>query len=143
MRFQPGESGNPVGRPKGSYGGRIQALAALDRLVARKKNQAALTRALEAELLEDPVKFFKTVIMPLLPREAKLSVDHDGVIEWRSLAEVSREAYGNLEEPGRIGDGGGGSRGGAEGVRRLELPAGGASDAGCPGGRDEDASRLP
>ena len=40
--FQPGISGNPRGRPKGHFGGRIQALAALDRLLARKKLPAAL-----------------------------------------------------------------------------------------------------
>jgi len=85
MSFERGESGNPNGRPKGSYGGRIMALASLDTLLAKKKNQKALMAALEKELLKDPVRFFKTVIMPLLPREAKLSFDHDGVIQWKSL----------------------------------------------------------
>ena len=61
------------------------ALASLDTLLAKKKNQKALMAALEQDLLEDPVRFFKTVIMPLLPREAKLSFDHDGVIQWKSL----------------------------------------------------------
>ena len=85
MSFETGESGNPNGRPKGSYGGRIMALASLDTLLAKKKNQKALMAALEQDLLDDPVRFFKTVIMPLLPREAKLSFDHDGVIQWKSL----------------------------------------------------------
>ena len=83
--FEVGASGNPKGRPKGSYGGRIRALAGLDQLLSRKKNQHALIAALEEDLNKDPVKFFKTVVMPLLPREAKLSVDHAGVIQWRSL----------------------------------------------------------
>lgn len=85
MTFETGESGNPNGRPKGSYGGRIMALASLDTLLAKKKNQKALMAALEKDLLKDPVRFFKTVIMPLLPREAKLSFDHDGLIQWKSL----------------------------------------------------------
>ena len=85
MSFESGESGNPQGRPKGSYGGRIMALASLDTLLAKKKNQKALMAALEKDLLKDPVRFFKTVIMPLLPRESKLSFDHDGVIQWKSL----------------------------------------------------------
>jgi hypothetical protein len=85
MLYGVGQSGNPRGRPKGSYGGRIQALAGLDRLLERKKNQAALIKALEADLHANPVRFFKTVIMPLLPREARLSVDNDGVIQWKSL----------------------------------------------------------
>jgi hypothetical protein len=90
--FEAGVSGNPVGRPKGAFGGRIQALAGLDKLLAKKKNQRALIAALEADLHANPVRFFKTVIMPLLPREAKLSVDHAGVIEWRSL--IGTEAQG-------------------------------------------------
>ena len=85
MTFYPGESGNPVGRPKGSYGGRIQALSALDKMLAKKKSQSALIRALEAEFMNDPVRFFKTIIMPLLPRESKLKFDHDGIVQWQSL----------------------------------------------------------
>jgi hypothetical protein len=84
-QFQPGVSGNPDGRPKGSSGGRVQALAALDVMLAKRKNQRALVKALESEFLDNPVRFFKTIIMPLLPREAKLSLDHDGVIRWQSL----------------------------------------------------------
>ncbi len=90
-KFKPGESGNPVGRPKGSYGGRIMALASLDKLLARKKSQQALIRALEKELLANPVRFFRTMIMPLLPRESKLSFDHEGVIQWRSLLGASAQ----------------------------------------------------
>jgi len=96
MSFEIGESGNPNGRPKGSYGGRIMALASLDTLLAKKKNQKALMAALEKELLKDPVRFFKTVIMPLLPREAKLSFDHDGVIQWKSL--LGGEPVGNADD---------------------------------------------
>ncbi len=88
MKFEAGESGNPHGRPKGSYGGRIQALAGLDKLLARKKNQKALIAALERDLQKDPVRFFKTVIMPLLPKESKLAFDHDGIVEWKSLLET-------------------------------------------------------
>ncbi len=94
-QFQPGESGNPTGRPRGSTGGRVQALAALDVMLAKKKNQRALIKALESELLDDPVRFFRSIIMPLLPREAKLSFDHDGVIRWQSLLGPS-EASGQL-----------------------------------------------
>ena len=83
--FVAGKSGNPIGRPKGSFGGRVMALASLDRLLAKKKNQRALIQALERDLQADPVRFFRNVIMPLLPRESRLSFDHDGVIQWRSL----------------------------------------------------------
>ena len=64
------------------------ALASLDKLLAKKKNQKALMDALEKDLMKDPVYFFKTVVMPLLPREAKLSFDREGVIQWKSLLGV-------------------------------------------------------
>ena len=85
MLFETGKTGNPRGRPKGCCGGRIRALAGLDRVLGRKKNESALIAALEKELQDNPVNFFKTVVMPLLPREAKLSVESDGIVMWRNL----------------------------------------------------------
>ena len=86
MTVQPGVSGNPVGRPKGSYGGRIAALAAMDQMLGKKKKQVALVKALEAEFDKDPVTFFKTFVMPLLPKESKVQLDkEDGIIRWQSL----------------------------------------------------------
>ncbi len=84
-QFVAGQSGNPVGRPKGACGGRIQALAALDRILGRKKNMAALEKALEVEFAKDPVRFFRGIIMPLLPKESKVELGQDGVIRWQSL----------------------------------------------------------
>ncbi len=86
-QFQPGESGNPGGRPKGSCGGRVQALSALDAMLAKRRNQQALVRALEEDFIRNPVRFFKTVVMPLLPKESKLSVEREGVVGWKSLVE--------------------------------------------------------
>jgi len=83
-------------------------LAALDVMLAKRKNQRALIKALESELLDDPVRFFRSIIMPLLPREAKLSFDHDGVIRWQSL-------LGPSETSGQLAGG-----------SRQELPAEGA-----------------
>jgi len=57
-------------------------------MLTRRKNQRALILALEKELQGNPVRFFRTVIMPLLPREAKLSVDQDGIVEWKTLLEA-------------------------------------------------------
>ena len=56
--FKPGVSGNPGGRKKGSYGGRIMALAALDRVLARKENRKLLIEALEADFRKNPAHFF-------------------------------------------------------------------------------------
>jgi hypothetical protein len=40
---------------------------------------------MEREFKKDPVRFFRTMIMPLLPREARLEFEHDGVVKWKSL----------------------------------------------------------
>ena len=67
--FQPGISGNPHDRPKGSGSGRAQTLATLDRLLAKAGNQHKLEQALEAELDANPVTFFRTLVVPLITRE--------------------------------------------------------------------------
>ena len=84
MKFAAGVCGNPKGRPKGS-GGRAQALVLLDKMLARKANKRDLMTALQTEFAKSPIAFFKTIVMPLLPKEQKLAVDHDGIIEWKSL----------------------------------------------------------
>jgi len=88
MKYQAGQSGNPRGRPKGSCGGRMQALQLLDKILGKRKSQRGLTEALEAELKRDPLGFFKSIIMPLLPKESKLSVENDGIVEWKTLVEA-------------------------------------------------------
>ena len=97
MKFQAGQSGNPSGlprgqskggRPKGSVGGRMQALVLLDKILGKRKSQRSLTTALETELKKNPLGFFKTIIMPLLPKESKLAVTNDGIVEWKTLVEA-------------------------------------------------------
>jgi len=122
--FKPGESGNPMGRPKGSYGGRIMALASLDKLLARKKSQQALIRALEKELLANPVRFFRTMIMPLLPRESKLAFDHEGVIRWQSLLTEATPASDDVRR----------STGTEEGGSYIEADEAGPEAPALPGG---------
>jgi hypothetical protein len=86
MQFQPGQSGNPAGKPKGTVSGRTQLVKALDRLLQDEGNQQALLKGLEASLQKDPVWFFRRIIMPLLPKEASVNIEHSGVIEWRLLS---------------------------------------------------------
>ena len=105
MRFTPGQSGNPTGRPRGSVGGRMRALQTLDRLVAGHRNQKALRAAMQKEFQADPMRFFKTVIMPLLPREARLDVERDGIVEWRSLLEAGTGGSGERERECGEGEG--------------------------------------
>ena len=78
------EGANTKGR-KGGFGGRMMALHVLDKMLARRKKQSTLLRALEDEFDRDTIGFFKSIIMPLLPKEAKLTLDHDSVMEWKSL----------------------------------------------------------
>ena len=63
-------------------------------MMARSKNKKLLVKALQEEFEKDPSKFFKTVIMPLLPRESKVAVDNQGIVEWKSLV----EAFPRVEE---------------------------------------------
>ena len=95
--FEPGQSGNPRGRPKGSVGGRTLALRSLDQMLGKRKNQRALITALEKEFQSNPVRFFRSIIMPLLPKESKLSFDQEGVIQWRSLL-AGEDARGGAED---------------------------------------------
>ena len=68
--FQPGISGNPRGRPRGSLSGRAQVLAVLDRILSQECNQQVIFDALEKELPADPSRFFRNTVVPLIPRAA-------------------------------------------------------------------------
>lgn len=86
MPFLPGQSGNPAGGKKGPRSGRMHALNALDGLLQDEGVLETLRDGLQKALERDPVWFFRRIVMPLLPKEATLNVEHDGVIEWRLLS---------------------------------------------------------
>ena len=89
-KFKPGQSGNPKGKPKGTQGGRMQALGALDRIIAKEDNLRRIEDALEEALQKRPLWFFTNIIMPLLPKETKGVLEGgDRVIEWRSLVSTA------------------------------------------------------
>ena len=67
-----GPSPNPAGRPKGLRGGRYKALAMLDKLMGQVENLEKLREALQAKFDKDPCAFFRTYVMPLIPKEAHL-----------------------------------------------------------------------
>ena len=92
MTFYAGKSGNPRGRPKGISGGRVLALAELDSMLAQAKNKKALAKAMQTKFDDDALAFFRSIVMPLLPKESRMAVEGSGVIEWRSLLEASEAA---------------------------------------------------
>lgn len=85
MPFQPGQSGNPRGRPKGTNSGRTQALQVLDSLLAEDGTQQTLEAALRKALERDPYRFFVHIIMPLLPKHAAIQVTDDSPVRWVSF----------------------------------------------------------
>jgi len=79
-QFKPGESGNPAGRPKDSFAGRHQALIVLDKVMAEAKNKKKLAEKFQDAFDSNPLAFFRTYIMPLLPRNINLKEDIEPVI---------------------------------------------------------------
>jgi hypothetical protein len=77
---------------------------ALDKMLGRKKNEGKMIRALEDYLDKHPLEFFKTIVMPLLPKEAKVSMEHDGIVMWRNLLGQDVKAGEAPRDAGRSGD---------------------------------------
>ena len=99
-KFKPGQSGNPAGKVRGTVGGRLKALGALDRMMGKEENIALLETALEESFKKKPVWFFVNIVMPLLPKETRGTFDSgDRVIEWRGLLSVCEEVTGKAARP--------------------------------------------
>ncbi len=87
MRYQFQQPG--PGRPKGSVSGRRQALALLDEILGEEDSKRAMRNALRQHLQKNPVAFFRQLVMPLLPSEAKIEVESsEGAVGWRSFLDV-------------------------------------------------------
>ena len=84
MPFAPGNKANLRGRPKGIKSGRTLALAELDRAWALSRNREHLRSFIQAAIDKDPLENFRTYVMPLLPKEGKVDVSHDGIVKWGS-----------------------------------------------------------
>ncbi|MFA7257233.1 MAG: hypothetical protein WC047_06650 [Kiritimatiellales bacterium] len=88
MPFLPGKSGNPAGRPKGAATGRMLALDTLDGMLSDETTLESLREGLEKALDRDPAWFFRRIIMPLLPKEATLSLENNGEFKWKLLTDT-------------------------------------------------------
>ncbi|HMP89713.1 MAG TPA: hypothetical protein PJ991_05905 [Kiritimatiellia bacterium] len=92
-RFLPGTIA--PGRPKGRVGGRAAALLELDAVMATADNRKVLREALQAHFLADPIRFFRQIIMPLLPTEVKMKLGEEGAVTWLSLSTTPRTQANN------------------------------------------------
>jgi hypothetical protein len=104
MQFQSGESGNPVGRPKGTKSGRMQALGVLDDLLKDEGALTTLREGLQKALERDPSWFFRRIIMPLLPKDATVQLDKTGAIQWVRLSTTIPTEGNNLSTTRAISD---------------------------------------
>lgn len=82
----------------------MQTLASMDRMLAKAQNKKQLDREMEEEFQKGAMKFFRTYVMPLLPKESKVAVENDGIVMWRNL----------LGQDVRAEDVGGGGKKGSE-----------------------------
>ena len=116
MRFEHGCEGGP-GRPRGNYGGRTLALLTLDRVLAQEKNQEKLAIAFPKEFDENPLGFFTTFVMPLLPKDINLADARGNALadrmaeifsdeQLREMADglISNGSDGGVSEDGKDSD---------------------------------------
>lgn len=83
-------AGNPGGPGGNRVCGRTGILRILDKVLEEEGSKEALQDALRDELNKRPIKFFKEIIMPLLPKESKVEMQAQGKIVWRSIADSFR-----------------------------------------------------
>ena len=86
-QWKPGHSGNPSGKLPLSRCGRQAALSLLDEILSEHETKARMKAALRAYILQRPVAAFKTLIMPLLPKDVRVDVASQRVVVWRSFME--------------------------------------------------------
>jgi hypothetical protein len=92
MQFQSGHNSPGPGRPKGSVSGRARALQLLDSILAEEDNLALLREALQDNFRANPVRFFRQIIMPLLPKDVVLKMAEPGEVKWVSLLDSFPQA---------------------------------------------------
>ena len=67
----------------------MQALSALDTMLIDEGTLDTLREGLQKSLERDPVWFFRRIIIPLLPKEASLQIENDGVFKWKLLSDTA------------------------------------------------------
>lgn len=96
VRFIPGGAPGP-GRPKGSVGGRAQAIALIDSIIS--ENGDELRAALEKEFHKSPVKFWQRFGFPLVPQALVAKVETaPATHRWQSLLDADQENQRTQDE---------------------------------------------
>jgi len=99
-QYKPGQSGNPRGPKKGAVvSGRSKALQTLDGVLSEVESQAALREAFRQEIRDHPVRFWRQIIAPLLPKHAKLDVGPANAEEIRALGAALATAISGRKIP--------------------------------------------
>ena len=82
------QNGGP-GKPKG---GRRIALDILDRMLAKAGNQEILEITLEDKFKGDPYKFFKEIIMPLVPKGIDIAMGDETLTGFQIIVKKTDDS---------------------------------------------------
>ena len=95
-QFQPGGPGGP-GRPKGSVGGRAQAIALIDQIIS--ENADDLRAALLQAFKKNPVSFWTRYGFPLVPQALVAKVETaPATHRWQTLLDADQENQRTQDE---------------------------------------------
>jgi hypothetical protein len=87
------KKGNPGGgRTKGSLGGRGRALGWLDAILNEHQVKVSVKKALRRMALDEPIKFYKEIVMPLIPREVMQKAEGERKLSVRIVMGGTRPA---------------------------------------------------
>jgi len=92
--FEVGNRANPNGRPKGSVSGRAKAVQLVDAICADENNLRLLKKAMQEEFEQNPMGFFRNIIVPLAPKITAIDVDGDFIT--KTLAQQVKEMVVSL-----------------------------------------------
>lgn len=57
-------------------------------MLATEGNQQKLRVALQAAFDKNPIRFFRDIIMPLLPKETRMEMASEGKVLWTRISEA-------------------------------------------------------
>jgi hypothetical protein len=81
--WKPGQAPNPWG--KHGAQGRMAALGLLDKILGEQETKEIMLAALRRYIRQRPVAAFKTLVMPLLPKDVRVDLGGERVIVWKSF----------------------------------------------------------